>query len=171
MEKWKKLVDVNDDQWLGYTSFFKYSTRDTKLRWFQFRILHQILTTNRSVSKYNVNQSHLCTFCNCKSETIRHLFWGCEKVKDFWNELSSLIKQRCKNAFNFSFSENLVLFGQCDYIYTDEICNLIILMAKYFIYRCKVQNTAINLNIFVKELYTRYLSEKILERDSQDFIN
>ena len=148
--------------------FFK---RDTKLRWFQFRILHQILTTNRSVSKYNVNQSHLCTFCNCKSETIRHLFWGCEKVKDFWNELSSLIKQRCKNAFNFSFSENLVLFGQYDYIYTDEICNLIILMAKYFIYRCKVQNTAINLNIFVKELYTRYLSEKILERDSQDFIN
>ena len=113
----------------------------------------------------------LCTFCNNHSETIQHLFWHCEKVKTFWNELSTLIKQRCRNSHNFSFSENLVMFGQSDNVYTDEICNLMILLAKYFIYKCKVQQSCLNLNYFVKEFYTRYTTEKIVENDSQNFIN
>ena len=171
MEKWKKLLDIDEDQWISNFSILKFTTRDTKLRWFQFRILHHILTTNRSVSKYIVNQSQLCTFCNNHSETIQHLFWHCEKVKTFWNELSTLIKQRCRNSHNFSFSENLVMFGQSDNVYTDEICNLMILLAKYFIYKCKVQQSCLNLNYFVKEFYTRYTTEKIVENDSQSFIN
>ena len=171
MEKWKKLLDIDEDQWISYFPMLKFTTRDTKLRWFQFRILHNILTTNRSVSKYMVNQNQLCTFCNNHSETIQHLFWHCEKVKTFWNELSTLIKQRCRNSHNFSFSENLVMFGQSDYVYTDEICNLMILLAKYFIYKCKVQQSCLNLNYFVKEFYTRYTTEKIVENDSQSFIN
>ena len=133
--------------------------------------MHYILTTNRSVSKYIVNQNHLCTFCNTESETIQHLFWGCEKVKNFWNKLSSLVNERCKNVHNFSFSENLVLFGQSDFVYTDDVCNLMILMAKFFIYRCKVQNTCINLKFFIKEFYNRYIAEKLLEKESQDFVN
>ena len=171
IERWKKILNIEDDQWLGYFSFLKFTTRDTKLRWFQFRILHYILTTNRSVSKYIVNQNHLCTFCNTESETIQHLFWGCEKVKNFWNKLSSLVNERCKNVHNFSFSENLVLFGQSDFVYTDDVCNLMILMAKFFIYRCKVQNTCINLKFFIKEFYNRYIAEKLLEKESQDFVN
>ena len=167
----KKLLDIDEDQWISYFSMLKFTTRDTKLRWFQFRILHHILTTNRSVSKYMVNQSQLCTFCNNHSETIQHLFWHCEKVKTFWNELSTLIKQRCRNSHNFSFSENLVMFGQSDNVYTDEICNLMILLAKYFFYKCKVQQSCLNLNYFVKEFYTRYTTEKIVENDSQSFIN
>ena len=171
MEKWKTLLSVEEDDWLGYFSLLKYTTKDSKLRWFQFRILHCILTTNRSVSKYNNDQSHLCTFCNTQSETIQHLLWSCEKVNKFWSDLSSLISQRCGNVHNFSFSERLVLFGQSNFVYTDEVCNLIILMAKYFIYRCKVLKSSIHLKSFIKELHARYNIEKILTKESHEFIN
>ena len=171
MEKWKTLLNIEEDQWFGYFSLLKFTTRESKLRWFQFRILHNILTTNRSVSKYNDDQSHLCTFCNSHSETIQHLFWSCQRVNHFWKDLSTLINQRCGHVHNFCFSEMLVLFGQSDFIYTDEVCNLMILMAKFFIYRCKVQNSTLTLKSFISEFHNRYKIEKRMAKEPVDFIN
>ena len=170
-EKWNRLLNIEKDEWLGFFSLLKFTTRDTKLRWFQFRILHNILTTNRSVAKYCNEQSHLCTFCNKESETIQHLFWSCEMVNKFWKDLASMINKRCVNVYNFSFSEKLVLFGQSEFIYTDEVCNLIILIAKYFIYRSKVQNISPNLKNFINTLFKRYEAEKLITHNSQDFKN
>ena len=117
----------------------KQSSTDTKLIWLQFRILHNILTTNRSVSKFKAGQSELCEFCHSHSETIQHLFWNCREVQKFWNELSKLLSTKCTHAYSFSFNEHLVIFGFSENICTDAICDLIILMGKHFLYKCKVQ--------------------------------
>ena len=55
--------------------------------------------------------------------------------------------------------------------HTDKICDLIILIAKFYIYRCKVQNKSLNINIFIKELYRRYQIEKSISKDSNLFKN
>ena len=68
--KWHQLTDISHDEWLSSFAFLKFTTKDTKLRWLQYRILHNILTTNRSVAKYDDSQDHLCTFCHKYSETI-----------------------------------------------------------------------------------------------------
>ena len=86
-EKSILLTGINGEEWLTSFTILKFSTHDTKLRWLQFRILHLILTTNRSVAKFKENQTDLCTFCNHKSETILHLFWECNIVKVFWDKL------------------------------------------------------------------------------------
>ena len=170
-KKWAEAVGLSEEDWLRGFSVLKFTTKDTKLRWFQFRILHSILTTNRSASKFIEGQTDLCTFCNNYTETIKHLFWDCENVKTFWNDLTNSMNNRCKHSHQFRVDEKLVLFGQSEYLYTDEICNLIILLSKLYIYRSKVNGSALSLRCFIRELFTRYNSEKIISNNNQQFIN
>ena len=107
--------------------------RRRRRRWLQFRILHNILTTNRSVAKFKPEQTPLCQFCKSHSETIHHLLWACIKVKTFWNELSCTMNSRCTHAHNFKIDEKLAIFGQSIQIKTDYICEFILLMAKCYI--------------------------------------
>ena len=61
------------------------TTQETKLRWFQYTILHRILTTNSVAYKLKFLDSEACTFCHKNKESIVHLFWECEIVRQFWN--------------------------------------------------------------------------------------
>ena len=67
-------------------------------------------------------------------------------IPSFWNDLSILINRRCSHAYKFRFTEKYVLFGLCESIKTDKICDFITLMAKFYIYRCKVQHNDLNVN-------------------------
>ena len=73
-EKWKFAIQITTKQWQNSFKNVIATTSDTKLRWLQFRILHNILTTNYSVSKFKREQTPLCEFCNLQNETIHHLF-------------------------------------------------------------------------------------------------
>ena len=144
----------------------KFSAQDMKLRWLQFRILHHILTTNRSVAKFNKNQDHRCTFCGAHSETIIHLMWECANVQNFWNDLSLLINRKCLHSHKFSFTKDLVIFGISNTIKTDKICDLIVLLAKFYIYRTKVQHNTLSIKAFKTELFKRFQIEKIINKNS-----
>ena len=171
MLKWQVQIGIEQEEWLSNFVLLKSTTKDTKLRWFQFRILHNILTTNRSVSKYKDTQSHLCTFCNDHSETIQHLFWDCKKTSSFWNDLLNLVNSRCKHVHNFNLNKNLVIFGRSDMVFTDDICNLMILLAKYFIYRCKVNNSPLLIKLFVSEFYKTYCIENTISEYNRNQMN
>jgi len=62
-------------------------TRESKLRIFQFKLLHRRISTNRYLFKIGLSPSELCSFCNNSSETLLHLFWECPQVKTFWNDV------------------------------------------------------------------------------------
>ena len=169
--KWQKHTKITKDYWQKSFYKLKETTNDTKLHYLQFRILHNTLTTNRSVSKFMPNQTELCEFCRKTSESIHHLLWHCEIVQNFWKDLQNLLNTRCTHVHNFSFNEHLVIFGYSEIMRTDEIANLIILLAKYFIYRCKVQKMNPNINHFKNVLYHRYCVEKHINDGSTKFKN
>ena len=169
--KWSSKTEIDKTDWIETFEKLKNTTKDTKLRWLQYRILHHILTTNKSVSNFKREQTPLCTFCNKHDETILHLFWECQKVKVFLKSLENVINNRCMHSFNFRFTKSLMIFGYCFDITTDSICDLVILIAKYFIYRCKVQKLNLNIQLFKRELYNRYLVEKIVNKNSVIFRN
>ena len=169
--RWSKVTDLSKRSWELSFVKLKFSTHDTKLRWLQFRILHYILTTNRSVSKYKENQDSKCSFCGAHSETIVHLFWDCNFAQNFWSCIASIFNKKCVHSNNFKFTKNLVLFGKCEVIKTDKVCDFIILLAKLYIYRCKVQGQPPTVNLFVSELYKRYNIEKIINKNSIEFRN
>ena len=159
------LTGIKGEDWLTSFSILKFTTQDTKLRWLQFRILHLTLTTNRFVSKFKIDQTDLCTFCNKKSETILHLLWECSIVKDFWDKLLLLLKNRCFHANHLVFNVKLIFYGHCEYIFTDAVLDKIILLAKMFIYRNKVQGQILNIQNFIRYVYERYTIEKQISKD------
>ena len=109
-------------------------TADVQLRWFQARLLHRLLPTNKFIFHCKIVDDPLCSFCNQEIETIRHLLWNCYVVKAFWEGLNSLLIANCAHCQNILFSEELVLFGTKNGIETDITLELIILMAKFYIY-------------------------------------
>ena len=170
-KRWSNAINISRKEWEISFKLLKSTTYDTKLKWLQFRILHYTLTTNRSVSKFKTNQSSNCTFCGAHSETILHLFWDCTYVQRFWNSIAAILNRKCNHSHNFKLTKHLVIFGKCEIIRTDNICDLIILLSKYYIYRCKVHSQTLNINLFIRDLYRRYNIEKIVNKNSITFKN
>ena len=52
--------------------------QEMKLKWFQIRLLHRILTTNIVFLKKGITQSVLCDFCNLERDSLQHCMCGCE---------------------------------------------------------------------------------------------
>ena len=62
-------------------------TQESKLRVFQFKLVHRRISTNRYLFKVGLSSSEQCTFCENTSESLLHLFWECPKTKIFLNEV------------------------------------------------------------------------------------
>ena len=67
------------------------SCGNTKLHWFQYRILHRILATNDLLLKCGINQDNLCTFCQRVPKKNEPLFWYCNIVTEFWENIENWI--------------------------------------------------------------------------------
>ena len=109
--------------------------KDIKLRWLQIRILHRILGTNNITNHMGIVTNNKCTFCKRDKENIQHIFWNCVYVHIFWNNLWSLVKNKCEHTVNIQVNEELVLFGYNVNSNTDTVFDLILLLAKSYIYK------------------------------------
>ena len=112
------------------------TTIDTKLRWFQFRLIHRILPTQKFLHMCKLTDTALCNFCNSEAQTIQHLFWNCHVVQKFWNDLESLLQNKCLHTIRINLSEQLILFGCAENVVTDKALDFIIIFAKFFVYKC-----------------------------------
>jgi len=169
-EKWEKVMDISVYEWQSCFKSLVALTKDTKLWWLQYRILHHILTTNRSVSKFNKEQSHLCEFCKAHSETIYHLLWESQHVKTFWEELRRNINNRCNTNCRLGVDEKLTLFGISKDNKVDNVIDLILLLAKSYIYRCKVQGSVLYIRLFLNEVHNRFCIEKNINSNYNIFM-
>lgn len=64
---------------------------DKSVSEFSYKLLHNMLTTTISVSKWDKNNSGNCDFCDTQ-ENIKHLIFECDLIKPIWSKISQLIK-------------------------------------------------------------------------------
>ena len=107
--KWEMLKDNPD--WKQVFLKLKATTNDPRLIWLQYRIIHNILTTNKSVSKFKHDQSEKCSFCGIQSESIVHLFGECNIIMVFWNKLQQIINSRCNVTEQLALNNSSILLG------------------------------------------------------------
>ena len=88
-------------------------TLDTKLREFQYKILHRICYTNDMLFKFRIVDSPLCYFCGEEIETLEHFFFFCERVRTFWKELNTILKSQKITSSSFDIKD--VIFGLFQY--------------------------------------------------------
>ena len=161
--KWNTELDTQQNLNWNDVYILPYKlTKDTKLRWFQYRLIHRIISTNTFLSLIGVRDNNTCSFCNNFPETLIHLFWDCQIIKDFWRNLEEWLKSECVHICNIQLTKNDIFLQIQEKQRTDNILNLIVLLAKVYIYKAKFNNIPLTIQNFKKSLLFYYNAEKFI---------
>ena len=168
--KWENIYNEQIEWKRAFIKVFK-TTSDSKLKWFQIRTLYRLIPTNRFLHIRKIKNSPNCTFgCN-EEETLNHLFYQCPKVLNFWKDILNWVKNNCANCDNLSFSEQLIILGYRNNVFTDKVIDLLIVIAKWHLYKCKLQGREPNIEIFKQEFKERYVIEKHIHTSRSNIDN
>ena len=100
-------------------------------------------------------ESLLYDFCNMNVESLSHLFWDCHIVRAFWAELENFLHEK---GFRVAFDFKVVSFGSEN----NTLLNFIIILAKYFIVKCKYKQESPNFVVFLQYMKKRQDIEKAI---------
>ena len=157
-KNWEKLLGKDID----WPKIFSKANRieETKLKWFQLKICHRILVTNCILMKMGVVQTNLCNFCEISKDSIDHYLWKCVHVQRFWKEFESWLKDKCTHCDKLSLNLAFVLFGRDEMVKTDDGFDFILIQAKYFVYKCRINKIKPKLAKFKEEFKKIYNVDK-----------
>ena len=122
------------------------------------RTVHRVFATNVILKKMGIINCEKCTCCDEK-DSIEHFLWQRYFTRRFWQLLENLISTCCETACNIKITENLVLFGIDSTAITDQKFDLIILLEKQYLYRCKFKQSVPLVSVFKKQLKLRHKLE------------
>ena len=90
----------------------------------------------------------------------RNLLWDCTYTETFWKHVLEWITKTTPHVRSLNITEQLVIFGVKVDVTTDKVLDLIMLMAKYYIFRCRCLKNIPNFICFSKEVRQRAAIEK-----------
>ena len=85
-------IAITEEEWGAILKENYRITNYLTLRYFQYKVLNRILTTNVKVAKWNKEISPLCTFCQQAQETVIHILIKCKHISKLWENLRKWIK-------------------------------------------------------------------------------
>ena len=56
-----------------------------------FKFIHRKLINNHLMFKWKLMENSMCTSCTKEIETVEHMYFNCNKVKNFWEEINKYI--------------------------------------------------------------------------------
>ena len=145
-DKWQDELELSGTyNWDDVFNRVYVVSDDRNLRWFQFQCLHRFLPTNKRLYMYGLSDTNKCRSCPMYQESISHLFWHCQCVALFWRQI--------KEAFRIDdLSIDRVILGVgCETCHADRL-NLLILLAKKFIWSCRVSERPVTFQTFISQL-------------------
>ncbi len=88
-------------------------------------------------------------------DSNKHMFWECTKIQPFWSEINELLHSS-RLDYNTNLSYQYISFCKTNSIskQKDAVVSFIILLAKYFIFKCKYNEVIPSLgafNIYLKQ--------------------
>ena len=160
--KWNEKLNVQTDWEKCFLLVHK--TSDVKLKWLQLRTIHRCLGTNVVLKQMGISSTELCSFCKTEKDSIFHMFWQCRFAQTFWTQFTDTINKKCINAVNFQITGPLVIIGFDKIMHIDPILYSIILLAKEYLYYCKLNNNLPALQGLLNKLKYRYSVEEYIAR-------
>ena len=162
--KWNQDLNIIIDKftWRNVYKICFKTVKDTRLIWLQYRILYRILGTRCYLYKLNIEEIETCRLCIDRLESIMHLFVNCTIAKTLWLALKKWIFNVIN--LNVDFTNCSIILG---YLNTDSNCipiNVIIIVAKYYLFYCASTRTQINFETFKRRLKKVYSEEQNIAR-------
>ena len=95
--------------------------------------------TNIVLKKIGIEKDDKCTFCKQERGSLDHIFLKCKHADLFWKQLQDNVNDVCGNAVSMNLSETFVMFGGDGNLKSDSDFDFIILLAKFFNYKWKME--------------------------------
>jgi exonuclease III len=156
--KWEQKINVEINWNSCFYNIKKIS--EVNMKWFQLRIVHRVLGTNIVLSHIGVANNQNCSYCTTIKDSIDHIFWDCPVAQQFWEHYNTLVRNKCLNAHNMRLSKCLIVLGIDNNIIIDRTMYFIIMLAKQYLYKCKLDSSIPDIEVFRKRLRWRYNIEE-----------
>ena len=148
-------------------------TKDPKLLYFKFKLLHRNIITNRNLRMWDATKpiheqrSENCYFCNRYPEYIEHLLYDCYIIKTLWNSLFQWIYISTGLSVNFTRAQ--ILLG----IVPEElqIFNLIFMIVTKYIFDCKSLEQMPNMYLIKYKIKQYILAEKLIAEQNDKMLS
>ena len=133
---------VNINLTLSYEEYKKMFTNiyvitnNTKLRSFQFRLLHLSLITNVQLAKWHIISNESCYFCQQNAETVSHLLFECKIARNLREHIPVMLRNLKGNHEIPVFTKENVLMNNTT-TKVVSLANFLILVMKQYLYACK----------------------------------
>ena len=158
--KWEQVFENTHLDWKLIYSIPAKCCHNTKMHWFQIRIVHRIIATNDLLLKMKLRQNNLCSFCNLDHEKIEHLFWHCHVVNQFWDSMEQWIFDKCHYMVNVN--KHRAIFGIPSTSAAMQPLNYILILTRHYIYTCRINSSNLNIPAW-KNYVNKFLeTEKLI---------
>ena len=157
-QKWNTTFINEDLNWKKIYTIPIIATNDMKIREFQYKCLKRIIPSNVFLHKCKLVSSSLCDFCQMEIETVSYMFWECMYVQTFWMKLKDCLNE---NQITVNITFKTTTFGiQESFTNENKLKNVMILLAKYFIFINKCKKTVPSWQAFKHNMAKRIGIEK-----------
>ena len=133
----KTLVEKNIHPRAIYESSFKV-TVENKLRYFQFKVIHNILPSNNLLFKMKLESSPSCVRCNFHQETLVHLLYEGPNVQKFWQKVIAWWNE--KRTENITLNATGIMYGYKPESTLHIALNHFLILGKYHIFQSSLND-------------------------------
>ena len=159
--RWSQNLSINSDTWGKIFKSLKNICKDTKLKEFQFKLIHRIIVTNKELFRFGIKPDDKCLYCGDK-DSIEHTFIECPFTTTFVQRVIQWFNQT--NLCQIFPTTEEVLFGiissACDTRIKKKF-NYTTLAMRHYIYASKTNSKTISIHEFIDKLLVKYNLENI----------
>jgi hypothetical protein len=141
---------------------------NTKIRAFQYKLLYNLIPTNSYFKKIQKSETDQCNWREETDDTA-HYFVRCRHLIPFWNSFTIWCQNLLEEDIRFTVEEVLVGVLEKDTKY--NVINAVLLIAKWRIYKDKLNNSDTFFYKFLCELKYYINIEKTIALKNNKLIN
>jgi hypothetical protein len=151
-----KTLNIDENTW---KIIFKipHILKDTKIRTFQYKLLFNLIPCNLYLFRIKKSDTDKCNTCQSLDD-IAHYFYKCQTLQRFWNNFSRWWKNVTNNSINLD--TKTIIVGITNMHTKNQLLNACILLAKWHIYKTKLNQSQIFFYKFLCDLKYYLIIEK-----------
>jgi hypothetical protein len=155
--RWNKL-DITQEEWKEIFTLPSI-IRDTKIKSFQYKLLFNLLPCNLYLQRIKRSDTDLCGTCHQLDDTAHYLV-ECEPVRIFWNSFNAWWNGW--NDEHITLNKQYILAGILGSKTKNRLLNACIILAKWHIYKTKLNLSTVSFYKFLCELKYYLVVEKTI---------
>ena len=82
LKRYSEIFSINKDSWTSIFKSLKKVCKETRLKEFQFKLIHRIVITKKELFRFDIKTNGKCLYCRDKDST-EHTFIDCPFTESF----------------------------------------------------------------------------------------